>query len=460
MNLSFFTRPARVGAMLAAVLLLPLAACDSEELLDVTDPDIINPGDVQSPSGAEALRLGALYALNYATSGGLSGQEGFWLAGGMLADEWRSGDTFVQRNDWDSRSTQDNNTLLAIAYRTTHRARVSADIARQALEQFEAPDWQLAQMYFVQAYAENQLAESLCSGLVFSTFVEGEPVPGEQLTSQEAYEQALSHVDAGLALAGGTDAEDEDIFNALSVLKGRILLNLDRPAEAATAVATVPDDFVWENEHSATATDNTMWSLNVSAGRYIVGNGEGTNGIDFVGAADPRVPTCEGGDAECDAIDAAQAPFDPTAVSVGGTPLFVQLVWPTRDASAAVVSGVEARLIEAEAELAAGQPAAALLILNDLRTTVPGLTPLTLEATTAAQEDQLFRERAFWLFGTGHRLGDLRRLIRQYGRDSEAVFPTGNWFKSNTPYGTDVNLPVPQNEENNENFTGCFDREA
>ena len=30
--------------------------------------------------------------------------------------------------------------------------------------------------------------------------------------------------------------------------------------------------------------------------------------------------------------------------------------------------------------------------------------------------DLLFSERAFWMFATGHRLGDMRRLIRQYGR--------------------------------------------
>jgi hypothetical protein len=71
----------------------------------------------------------------------------------------------------------------------------------------------------------------------------------------------------------------------------------------------------------------------------------------------------------------------------------------------------------------------------------------------------MFRERAFWLFGTGHRLGDLRRLVRQYGRGSETVFPTGNYFKGGL-YGTDVNIPVPFEERNNPNFTGCLDRGA
>jgi hypothetical protein len=39
------------------------------------------------------------------------------------------------------------------------------------------------------------------------------------------------------------------------------------------------------------------------------------------------------------------------------------------------------------------------------------------------------------------------------------VFPVGTHYKGGT-YGPDVNLPVPQQEENNPNFTGCLDRSA
>jgi hypothetical protein len=126
-----------------------------------------------------------------------------------------------------------------------------------------------------------------------------------------------------------------------------------------------------------------------------------------------------------------------------------------------VADGVEARLIEAEAALKGGSAANALTILNALRSNSALLTlrgypanslpPLALAATPAAQVDQLFKERAYWLFLTAHRLGDLRRLVRQYGRDPESVFPTGLYFKGGT-YGTDVNSPIPQAEQNNPNF--------
>jgi len=71
----------------------------------------------------------------------------------------------------------------------------------------------------------------------------------------------------------------------------------------------------------------------------------------------------------------------------------------------------------------------------------------------------MFRERAFWMFGTGHRLGDLRRLIRQYGRTAETIFPTGAYPKGGN-YSTDVNIPLSADEANNPHFAGCTDRNA
>ena len=125
---------------------------------------------------------------------------------------------------------------------------------------------------------------------------------------------------------------------------------------------------------------------------------------------------------------------------------------------------MEARLIEAEAALAAGNTVLFLQKLNEARASRTGLAPLTLPATTAAQVDLLFRERGFWMYGTGHRLGDLRRLVRQYRRGAETVFPTGAYHKGGGQYGPRVNLPVPFDENNNPAFAKaggqCIDDNA
>src|SRR5260370_34945241 len=71
----------------------------------------------------------------------------------------------------------------------------------------------------------------------------------------------------------------------------------------------------------------------------------------------------------------------------------------------------------------------------------------------------MFYERGFWMFSTGHRLGDLRRLIRQYGRAPDAVFPTGTYFKGG-PFGPAVNMPIPLDEQNNPHFVHCMNTSA
>ena len=221
--------------------------------------------------------------------------------------------------------------------------------------------------------------------------------------------------------------------------------------DAATAVAGVPTSFQYVMQHSATTSTNAFFLLNTSSRRYSVGNNEGTNGLNFATAGDPRVPVCLGGTTGCVTQvnrDDLQQPFH------------VQRIWTTGTAAVPIIVGVEARMIEAEAQLRAGDTTASLNTLNAARTTVTGLTPLTDAGSTAARVDQLFRERAFWLFGRGTRVGDLRRLIRQYNRTQATVFPTGVWHKGGN-YGTDVNMPVPQAELNNPNVEqSCINRNA
>ena len=82
--------------------------------------------------------------------------------------------------------------------------------------------------------------------------------------------------------------------------------------------------------------------------------------------------------------------------------------------------------------------------------------------TPATKDDAVslfFREKAFWQFGRGERLSDMRRLVRQYNRTQDQVYPTGAFHK-NGSYGTNVAFPVPDAEKTNPNFTGCMDTKA
>jgi hypothetical protein len=462
--MSSYIRFARAAALAVSVAAIG-ASCNTSDILQVEDPDIVNPENVQSAAGANAVRLGALGRFNSATSG----DESLFLLGGLMADEWINGDSFIARQEIDQRVITPENTFLLSSNRIAHRARVAAGQAVDLLKKYvpNAPAYQVAEMYFVQAYIENILAEHYCNGLVFSNIVDGAEVYGEPVTNVAAFERALGHVNEGIAAlsAGATDTASLRVANGLAVVKGRILLNLNRPAEAAQAVASVPTSFRYNELHASTSTSNSIWSLNNSARRYSVSPGEGPNGIPFATAGDPRVPVCTGGDTPCKAIGVTNTQRDDLA-----RPFYVQMLWPARETSVAILSGVDARLIEAEAQLRAGNSATMLTTLNALRAAtgtgsggVAGLTALADAGTQTARENQLFREKAFWQFSRGMRLGDLRRLVRQYNRTEAAVFPTGPWQKGGN-YGTDVSVPMPQAELNNPNVpqdkNSCLDRQA
>ena len=454
-SLRRLTRSPWRGALLLGALALSPVACNTETFLGIEDPDIINPSNVQSAAGANALRLGALARLNSASSGG----ESLLLLGGLFTDEWINGDSFIGRQEIDQRVITIQNSFMTDASRLLHRARLAGQQALELLAEFNptAPGWQPAEMFFVQAYVENIAAEHFCNGLVFSTVLDGIEEYGTPMMVAEAFTRALAHADSGLALITGTTTDDTRVRNALKVLRGRILLNLDRPADAATSVNGVPTNFSYQMFHAQTATSNQVWNLNNLSWRYSVGSSEGTTGMNFATAADPRLPVCIGGDATCRNNGVTRTTRDDLT-----GPLHVQLVWPIRESPVGITSGVEARLIEAEAALRTQNAAGALGILNTVRGTITGLTPLVDAGTTDARVNQLFRERAFWLFGRGYRLGDMRRLVRQYNRAATSVFPVGAWHKGGN-YGTDVNFPIPQAEQNNPNVPAgqsCIDRNA
>jgi hypothetical protein len=87
-----------------------------------------------------------------------------------------------------------------------------------------------------------------------------------------------------------------------------------------------------------------------------------------------------------------------------------QLKYPNNNSPATLADGIEARLIELEARLQGGAQAdrdAVFAGLNSLRATAitPAMPALAGSAPTAqaAAVDQFFRERAAWLWLTGHR---------------------------------------------------------
>ena len=473
--MSSFSRGSRVAAaptrrvwapLSRAALILALAspvACGdvTDTLLEATDPDIINPSDLDSPDGATALKFGALNRFRNMTAGiTAAGTEGMWLLGGLLADEWSTSSTFQENDQIDKRDVAPSNASVLGSYRNVNRVRTAANQAIPALKlYFPEVKSDIAEVYFARGFAELQLASDFCNGIPLSDAAGSTIEFGEPKSVDEVFGIAIASFDTALATVQGlTDAASVRVRNAANIAKARALLGRNRPADAATAVAGIATTFSYDHTFATTSGDNALWSQGASQQRYAVGaNPEGNSGTFPVGPAiaffqlkDTRVPSAFGAGLAQD----------------GQTRSRNTTLW-ARSTAVAVVNGVDARLVEAEAALRAGNPTQMLTILNALRATPPklgevqpaNLTALTDPGTEAGRVDLLFRERALWTFGRGERLGDLRRLIRQYGRTADQVFPTGQHYKGGQ-YGTAVNFEIPSDEDNNPSFAGCTNRSA
>ena len=441
--------------MMRTATVLPLAgallvgACSRDQLLDVQTPDIITPDQAQSVAGAQTFRVAAIGNFARFIGGDQGGGSplGLNLTGGMLGDE-----IFSARNGtehMDNRNINPNtfpiDTWTQVGNTYTRLVR-----AINLLTKFPPAsglNTQLAELHAMEGFVFAITAESYCSGVPFWDGNE-DGLKTVTLSTAEMYTRALAEFDAALQLTGTTPSA---IRNLALVGKARTLVDQGQYAAAAAITPEVPTNFNYNAQFSKLTTGivNAIYDWMLSTKNFGASNREGGNGLDYVSSADPRIKV------------------DPTTGrGQDGTPTPGMNHYPATDSPVAVATGIEARLIEAEAQLAAGS-ANWIVTLNALRAstqsygpvTTPVMTPLVDPVTPSARVDMLFRERAFWMYLTAHRLGDMRRLIRQYGRSAETVFPTGNYFKGGT-YGTDVTLVPSQTETNNPDWTACTNRSA
>lgn len=439
-----------MGCRLAGGWLLVLvAACSPAAELP---SGVTDPGATRTPAGALAVYYGALALFRDA----FGAKSGYVAVAGQLSDELQNG-TLVGMpvgtlDGADARvlprpmATGDEVTV----YNRLQRVRGQARQGIGLLHEF-APDASPAlrgHLYAISGYSEVLLAELFCSGIPLSTLdYEGDYTLRPGSSTAEVLTHAVAQFDTAIALS----ADSARILALAQVGKARALLGLGDRAAAAAAAAAVPDGFAYE-VHYAAGESTANFAAFEADGSWAntVADREGINGQPFISSGDPRTAT----------------------TIVGVNPYGMPIAHPNKyatDGSSPVVlaSWVEARLIEAEEALVSGD-ASWLTTLNRLRQTaiVPALPDTTDpgldgSGTDAPRLDLLFRERAFWLFLTGHRQGDLRRLIRQYGRNTEAVYPTGAYSGGSGAYGSDVTVPVPVTEQvRNPLYSGCLARGA
>src|SRR3954467_7008085 len=90
--------------LLAAALALPMAACNTDKLVDVSDPARLPPEALDNAGAVPSLINGAVRQFYVAYSG--AADDGYIPVSGVLTDELYYSDTFTTRRALDIRTQQ------------------------------------------------------------------------------------------------------------------------------------------------------------------------------------------------------------------------------------------------------------------------------------------------------------------------------------------------------------------
>ncbi len=436
--------------------------------------DINDPGVVKTPTGA----MGAYYSAVLAFRAILDGQglevgvsQSYIGFSGLLTDELQASGALLTNTfptafgaAIDARSDE---ILNNYPYDGLQIVRARAREARGALRKYYPASSSALTGYLlaIEGMAEVLLAELYCSGIPLSTldFEDGYTLQSGSST-EAVFQHALTLFDSALIVS--TDSTNITNFTALG--RARSLLGLHKVADAALAVRNIPTEY----RHMLPVEGGYTNIFRVRNGEWFasVSDREGDVGLPFRTSGDPR--------SSSDLLASNGQWFPKKYRDAGTTDLSTNL----GKVAAVFASGIEARLIEAEAALVTDD-ANWLKILNALRTSCLASTGCPIPAPAGAggiaglpvlgdpgievlprgntaedvRLDLLFKERAYWLFLTGRRQADMRRLVQQYGREQQTVYPSGLWGRDGlVQYGSRISLPVPIREQQTNNlYHGC-----
>ncbi len=441
-----------------------LAACSLSDIVKVDKPQTgteIDHEYLDTRAGALGLLYSTLGTLQKGVSKGA-------LDVSLLTDELTSGQNITSSAassaiNKDSRNQEESANGIAglqfSAYAELQTTRTRAGYARYFLrrQKDSTLNFAISAAYSYEGYAIVMMAENLCSGIPLSEATyDGDAIYGRSLSTDSVLRIAISKFDSAIAVQ-----HDSTSYLWLAKIgKGRALMSLGLYEDAAQTIADVPISATYNLYYTQAITPNipsprvlnAFWTNSNDGGsikpndRFEITNQEGLNGlIWFVNpeSVDPRLPvTVVENNGEY-----TFPPYVRQQKFINGTVLFK------------LATGIEARLIEAEYLLSKGE-SDWIAPLNAARATV-GLADTISPSNVTESVDLLFRERALWFYGQATRLADMRRLVRQYGRNVNSVYMIGGYTRSNSifTYG-DVTLFIPGLDEfdRNYNYSGCINR--
>jgi len=438
----------RAVAALAVVALAGAGAVGCGDVLDVEDPDVVTPDQLEGPTAVPTLINGMVRDFQEA-------YDDYVRYASMFTDEMILAGTFQGRVEVDDRRiTPENQQITGELYEPIQRARQANEDGIDILsENLDSPDFSdvqgqmqegLARGNLFAGYLHVILAEMYCNAVVDQE--------GPSLAPDEVMTEALSFLETAEMRADGQGMDD--VATAARVGQARAHLWLGNLETAADLAGTVPDDFVHLVEYSSNTPDQNnelaqfTWGFTVLI-RWSVGDGtvpERNN--ETYAYLDEWV--------QQGLID--PAPGDQFSSQNASVPVVLQLLYDEPSSNMVLASGWEARMIEAEVELRTGNPEVAQSAVNSLLTDASqsanpmlavnpelglgAFDAVDFTGTLASDLPQLARARNAGLWLTGQRQATLRRFAENDGVD---LYPETD--------GSDTCFPIVQQEvDNNPNL--------
>lgn len=441
-----------------------LTACSLDGLVKVDDPEggvEIERKTMRSYTGGIRLHLASISSFSSAFNGisrdvGILTDELQALTANQISVGIPYGN-FALDSRTESQLPDGSMGITGPSFGILNTARVQASQSIELLEKYgaETSKTMRSHAYAIEGMSIVMLAELFCSGLPLTTVpFEGNVQYSERLTTAQLLEAAIHKFDSSMAI----DHDSLPVLTLARVGKGRALLSLGKYKEAAMAVQDVATADQYSFTYTTTAAPGgsanqfAFWTVNATAtSPYTIVNREGGRGIQWMADS---------------AVNQDTKRLNIGTRTVNGVLEFAliprQLKYTNGSPTVPVVNGIQARMIEAEAQLNDAQlPLPGWLdILNEARRTI-GLADTTDPGSHTERVDLIMRERAFWFYLTGTRLGDYRRLVRNYGRSPHEVYPSGVYGPARDyPFYGSAYVFVPSMKEVllNHKYEGCFNR--
>jgi starch-binding outer membrane protein, SusD/RagB family len=402
------------------------ASHEAGKILEQDAPSRVEAKTLDSPAFASLLVSSAISDFECAL-----GQ--YIIATGLVGDELIDAQLSQAGWDYDRRTifsgsipygtTACGATQVPGLYTPLAVARFQADNTLRKLQGWtdaQVPNRQslIAQAATYAGYGLELLGESMCSAAIDL---------GPEMTRIQLFTEAEARFT--IAITAAQTANNTAMLNAARIGRARARVNLEKLPEARADAVLVPDNFVLNATASGTVTrrENLIWSQMY---RGLFSSVDPSyRGLTWAGVADPRVTVVSAG---VNGVD-------------NRTPIFRQTKYSLISSPIPIARSAEAQLIVAEADLAAGNSASAVTLINALHTKA-GIPPYA-GGTPAEVKAQIIEERRREFFLEGQRFGDIIRYNLSVVPAAGTDFAKGGKYGPGT--GIQICFPLPDVERNN-----------